>query len=178
MVHKPCMAMWLFTNNHFPLLLDFANNPKNIVFSVLHSKKEPGSFTGGELWRLSLLLTWLGRQPVLLVFFFPKVKCSLVGTAWVFSIGLSCWWLFQGPWRRHSPAGCDGVPCLWNGRTMALQGFVLLTSSSEEGPYRSANHLLDLLLIIDIFIHCHKQEGSSMVMVGSADLYVGGRTLT
>lgn len=53
---------------------------------------------------------------------------------------------------------------------MALQGLVLLTSSSEEGPYRSANHLLNLLLIIDIFIHCNKQDESSRVMVGSADL--------
>lgn len=61
---------------------------------------------------------------------------------------------------------------------MALQGFVLLTSSSEEGPDRSANHLLDLQLIIDIFIHWDKQEGSSRVMVGSAGLGVGGRTLT
>lgn len=52
---------------------------------------------------------------------------------------------------------------------MALQGLVLLTSSSEEGPYRSANHL-NLLLIIDIFIHCNKQDESSRVMVGSADL--------
>lgn len=61
---------------------------------------------------------------------------------------------------------------------MALQGFVLLMNSSEEGPYRSANHLPYLLLIIDIFIHCNKQEGSGRLMVGLADLCVGGRTLT
>lgn len=169
MVHKPGMAIWLFTNNLFPLLLDFAYHPKNLVFSVLHSKKEPAYFTGGELWRQLLLLRWLGRNRLLLVFFFPKWSAT-----WWVQPGCSelvslAGGLFQDPWRRHSTAGCDGIPCLWNETTMALQGLVLLTSSSEEGPYRSANHL-NLLLIIDIFIHCNKQDESSRVMVGSADL--------
>lgn len=170
MVHKPCMAIWLFTNNHLPLLLDFACHPKNLVFSVLHSKKEPASFTGGELWRQSLLLRWPGRNRLLLVFFFPKWGATLWVQHGCSALASLAGGLFQDPWRRHSTAGCDGVPCLWYGTTMALQGLVLLTSSSEEGPYRSANHLLNLLLIIDIFIHCNKQDESSRVMVGSADL--------
>lgn len=45
-----------------------------------------------------------------------------------------------------------------------------LTSSLEEGTYRSANNLLYLLLIMDIFLHCNKQDGNSRVMVGSSDL--------
>lgn len=49
---------------------------------------------------------------------------------------------------------------------MAVQGFVLLTSSSEEQPYRSANHPLTLLLIIDVFIPAI----SRMAVVGAGGL--------
>lgn len=123
MVHKPCMALWLFTNNHSPLLLDFACHPENLVFT---QQKGTCIFQRRALEAITAL-RWLRRQPWLLVFF-PQGEVQ----PGVFSIGLSCCWAVQGPWRRHSPAGCDGVPCLWNGRTMALRGFVFCTRAPQR----------------------------------------------
>lgn len=45
MVHKPCMAIWLFKNNPLPLVLNVACHPKNLASSVLHYKKESASLT-------------------------------------------------------------------------------------------------------------------------------------
>lgn len=110
MVHKPCMAIWLFTNNHFPLLLDFACHPKNLVFTqqkgtcISHRRRALEAITA---------LKVAGEAVRALGIFFPEVKCRLVGTACVFSIGLSCWW---------------GVPWLWRYLCLPMSDFMCKNS--------------------------------------------------
>lgn len=39
MVHKSCMAVWLFRNNHFALVLNSAQHPKNLCLLGVAQQK-------------------------------------------------------------------------------------------------------------------------------------------
>lgn len=99
------------------------------------------------------------------------MKCSLVGRAWAFSISLS---LLVGCSRAlggGSPL-LDGVedPICEMGEQWLSQGCCAVNELLGGRALQKCKSSSYLLLIIDIFIHCNKQDRNSAVMVGSADV--------